>query len=142
MAKAKGLLYEYYEILKKYMMVSSPIMRTLKEPITYLESLFERIIAAVQKINKCSSVADLDDISEHVGSIDISELLLEAKIFWKSKKVLNIPLRLRKPYADLNKFYQEFNRVSQLLQEEKIEFKDQPSLNKKTSSISEELREK
>lgn len=60
-----------------------------------------------------------------MGSLDISEIIIEAKVFLSTKKLLQLDIKLRKPYADLNRFYQDYRRVTQNLQDERIIYADE-----------------
>ena len=123
--KVRGLLYEYYEILRKYMMVSTTIMKTLKEPILYLENLLDRLNALVDTLNKVKTEVEITETSHNIDGMDVSELVLEAKVFLSTRKVLFTDVKVRRPYSDLNRFYQDFRKVSQNLLDDRIVYKEE-----------------
>ena len=106
------------------MMISHTIIKTVKEPITFLEGVFEKIIPILQTLNKAVSVTEIEDVDNFIGSLDITEIVCEAKAFLGSKKILVLDIKLRKPYNDLNKFYQDYRRVTENMKEEKISYRE------------------
>lgn len=47
--------------------------------------------------------------------MDVSEVIIEAKVFLPTRKVMYVDVKLRRPYHDLNRFYQDFRKVNQTL---------------------------
>ena len=94
-------------------------------------------------------IQQLQDASS--GVIDVSEIIIEAKVFFPTRKLLILDVKVLKPYNDLKKFYNDFRSTSQSLYEDRIVFKEQkkdeskrqlPTFEKVNEKNKEELKKK
>jgi|JI9StandDraft_2_1071091.scaffolds.fasta_scaffold294523_1 hypothetical protein len=117
--KAKGLLNELYEILRKALTPSTAkdqLVRKLRDPIEGLERMLERVLDLVNRINKTKMIDE--SMLQPLEVIDITEIYYEGKALLQDRRNILVDIRIRRPYSDLHKFYQEFDRIQSVFADE------------------------
>lgn len=78
--------------------------------------MLERVLDLVVRINK-TKVVD-DSMLKPLDVIDVTEIYYESKALIQDRRPVLVDLRIRRPYSDLQKFYQEFDRIQSVFVDE------------------------